>query len=242
MANDAKTNPSHLDCGGSGRKVGRGKDAACRQPSSGARQRSRCPSRSSAYPKRRWTTKILLALLAGWAFFCRGWHHAIAGFLVYRIREKTPPGRHQQQISMASFPARAGSCFAVWAGAGEMRKGSRGNGFFFFSRGFERWARPLFFAWVRRSSRGRGLLDAGVEIGGCKIHQYKLYHCGYVADGRALGRTRESGKLGLLFRGKEGPTTKCAQRSILLGRSGLESGSHAASAPCGATKPGALRG
>jgi len=84
------------------------------------------------YPTR-WTTKILMALLA-LAFFAVLATTAIAGFLVYRI---VKPQRTSSEISMASFPGRP----EVLQFAGREMESAR-DGFF---PGFE-VGRPLFFA------------------------------------------------------------------------------------------------
>src|SRR6267143_1392902 len=121
------------------------------------------------YPTR-WTTKILMALLA-LAFFAVLATTAIAGFLVYRI---VKPQRTSSEISMASFPGRPEVLqFAV---PGD---GKREGWFFPGLRG----GPTIILCQAYESSRGELLtLESGLQD-----HQYNVFIFDFAAHGANTG-------------------------------------------------------
>ena len=122
------------------------------------------------YPSR-WSTKILMALLA-LAFFAVLATVAIAGFLVYRI---VKPQRTSSEISMASFPGRPEVLqFVVPGGDGKREgwffPGLRGGPTIILCHGYE-------------SSRGELLtLESGLQD-----HQYNVFIFDFAAHGANTG-------------------------------------------------------
>jgi predicted alpha/beta-fold hydrolase len=121
------------------------------------------------YPTR-WTTKILMALLA-LAFFAVLATTAIAGFLVYRI---VKPQRTSSEISMASFPGRPEVLQFAVPGDGKREgwffPGLRGGPTIILCHGYE-------------SSRGELLtLESGLQD-----HQYNVFIFDFAAHGANTG-------------------------------------------------------
>jgi pimeloyl-ACP methyl ester carboxylesterase len=117
------------------------------------------------YPTR-WTTKILMALLA-LAFFAVLATMAIAGFLVYRI---VKPQRTSSEINMASFPGRPEVLNFAVPGDGKREgwffPGLRGGPTIILCHGYE-------------SSRGEMLtLESGLQD-----HQYNVFIFDFAAHG-----------------------------------------------------------
>jgi pimeloyl-ACP methyl ester carboxylesterase len=121
------------------------------------------------YPNR-WSTKILMALLA-LAFFAVLATMAIAGFLVYRI---VKPQRTSSEINMASFPGRPEVLEFVVPGDGKREgwffPGLRGGPTIILCHGYE-------------SSRGELLtLESGLQD-----HQYNVFIFDFAGHGATAG-------------------------------------------------------
>jgi len=118
------------------------------------------------YPSR-WSTKILMALLA-LAFFAVLATTAIAGFLVYRI---VKPQRSSTEINMASFPGRPEVLEFVVPGGAEKREG-------WFFPGL-RGAATIILCHGYESSRGELLtLESALQD-----HQYNVFIFDFAAHG-----------------------------------------------------------
>src|SRR6267154_6538799 len=124
------------------------------------------------YPTR-WSTKILMALLA-LAFFAVLATMAIAGFLVYRI---VKPQRTSSEISMASFPGRPEVLeFVVPGGIGKR------EGWFFPGL---RGAPTIILCHGYESSRSELL----TLVSALQDHQYNVFVFDFAAHGANAGVT-----------------------------------------------------